>query len=409
MPDTKAINAKVRSLGGHKKWLTQFSRECTTAIQQYKVFRSSDFEIKVDQAWLKIHEQHVKISAIYDELHELNPDESASYTQQETELDKKVDDLSKLIETSKLDVVASVGASAAAANQDSTATVRCKPVTALRPDTLQQDDTPARLRVWKEDYRTYHSESNMDTAGLKAQHGYFKACLSPDLKEKVQNLIDHLPIFSSDADTKTCFSVLDEIFLQVYPLIKRRQEYFELQQHQGQLTSQFLQKLLELSKEADIDKLTADDHLVFRCLQGMSPTQNELKEKILEVQDLNLEQLQKLVNAAESAKSCMNSLMKFGANKSSTGSKKSSASDKTKSKCEICTKNHLTEDCKFDANVTCHNCKETGHVTPACPKPKATNKVKSEETGSDDKVLRASGVRLYRASPASLYKPGDPT
>ena len=128
---------------------------------------------------------------------------------------------------------------------------------------------------------------------LTYKTGYFLACLSSELKAKVRSQIENLPVFSDDADTDTCFSVLEEVFIKTFPLVKRRQQYFEYTQHSGQLTSQFVEKLLELSKEADIHKLTADDHLVFRCLQGMSASQKELKEKILEVQDLDLDKLKK--------------------------------------------------------------------------------------------------------------------
>ena len=378
------LSSKVRSLGQHKKWLNQRLTETTTALEEFKVYRTSDMRERLDKAWDKVDDQQVKIKLIYDELHVLNPTEADTYNKQEEDCNKKVDELVELIAKTKLDIAKDVGTPVPGTGLGAGG-VKCKPVVALKPETLQLDDVPAKLRVFKADFQTYYTESSMDRSGLPAQHGYFLACLSSELKAKVRSQIENLPVFSDDADTDTCFSVLEEVFIKTFPLVKRRQQYFEYTQHSGQLTSQFLEKLLELSKEADIHKLTADDHLVFRCLQGMSASQKELKEKILEVQDLDLDKLKKVVNAAESAKSCMESLNPtLGANKSSSRNKKNFKKDSDrKLKCDVCNRGHLTKDCKHGTDVECFKCHEKGHISPACPK-KSAKPAKSDKSDDDD-------------------------
>ena len=47
------------------------------------------------------------------------------------------------------------------------------------------------------------------------------------------------PSFSNDTSFKSCFSILDEIWLQEYPLFNRRLTYFRIQQPQGERFSDF--------------------------------------------------------------------------------------------------------------------------------------------------------------------------
>ena len=104
--DTKEIKKKTRSLNGHKLQLTNHSRDCAGKIVQYKADKTLEVSDRIDQAWQKVLDQQVKIREIFDELHVLDEEQEASYTQQEEELNGQVDTLGKSIEAAKIEVAA---------------------------------------------------------------------------------------------------------------------------------------------------------------------------------------------------------------------------------------------------------------------------------------------------------------
>ena len=415
MSAQKKIEEVNRSLNAQKGHLTRAIKKAETLIDIFKNQTTKETEDKLEAESVTVQDHLVKIIELFEKLHELNTDtdQAGELVTKQAEQETRVDELLDKINEAQVNAAKKAGTPVTSVSSQETAT-KCKVVTALKPELLQLDDSPAKLRVWKQDFKTYFNESNMTRSSQEAQHAYFLACLSSTLKDKVRNLIDYLPVFSADTTTKTCFTVLDEISLQVFPLVKRRQQYFELKQHAGQKTSEYLEKLLVLSREAEIEKLTADDHMVFRCLQGMNSSQNELKQKILEVQNLTLEVLKQKVNAQEAAQSCLESLnpSQFSANKGlANGANKNQP--KQQIKCDRCNRNHLKKDCTLPTDIICHNCKGKGHISPACRNPKtqsgndngAGQTSKEDESEEDpEPPKKVQGVRLKGARQLTVMR-----
>ena len=415
MSAQKKIEEVNRSLNAQKGHLTRAIKRAEALIDIFKNQTTKETEDELKAESVTVQDHLVKIIELFEKLHELNTDtdQAGELVTKQAEQETRVDELLDKINEAQVNAAKKAGTPVTSVSSQETAT-KCKVVTALKPELLQLDDSPAKLRVWKQDFKTYFNESNMTRSSQEAQHAYFLACLSTTLKDKVRNLIDYLPVFSADTTAKTCFTVLDEISLQVFPLVKRRQQYFELKQHAGQKTSEYLEKLLVLSREAEIEKLTADDHMVFRCLQGMNSSQNELKQKILEVQNLTLEILKQKVNAQEAAQSCLESLnpSQFSANKGlANGANKNQP--KQQNKCDRCNRNHLKKDCTLPTDIICHNCKGKGHISPACRDLKtqsdndkgagpASKEDESEEDPESPKKVQ--GVRLKGARQLTVMR-----
>ena len=75
-------------------------------------------------------------------------------------------------------------AQAAQANQGGVPKVKAK--TELKPEILNEEFSPAEFSMWKEQYLLYHSASNFDQLSLAEQRGYLFACMSKELKIRLQ-------------------------------------------------------------------------------------------------------------------------------------------------------------------------------------------------------------------------------
>ena len=416
MTKSKEVRAKLTSLRGHKSHFNQNMKQAEGALSIYKSLRTEDQRARIKEFSDKFEDQQFKIQAIYAELIQLDPDDADTYEKQHDEIDARALSFSDRILEAEREIATSFGTpTSGAANNQGGGQSKCKVISDLKPKPLLEvDDPPARLRIWKADFKFYYQESHMESTSLSSQQGYFLACLSNGLKEKIRNDIENLPIFSDDATTRTCFSVLDEMSLLTFPLIKRRQQYFDEKQHAGQKTSEFLERIVVLAKEADIEKLSAEDHLVFRCLQGMNSCNDELKRKILEVEELNLDKLKKTVNNFEAAKSCLDSLnpaAKYSANQGTQKGKGQRNNTNQGQKCDRCGRDHKLSQCTYPADIKCNNCGDKGHIAAACPKsekskpppqPPAPQQEGGESSEDDDNpkkvpVARLKGVRRVSA------------
>ena len=407
---------KTESAKSFKGWITRYLNRAEASLDSYESFKSTQFNEEVKQELAKADEEIKKLQNVYFECMTIKPEEIDNLNQSMKKYEDRYNDLDTKYCDAKKKIAKGISGSRSGTSPTSTSvngTGRCKPNMALKPECLDIGDTPAKLRTWKEDFKSYFTSSEMDKATLTEQQAYFRACLSIEMKEKVRHKMEDLPIFSDKKGEETCFSLLDGIYMQVYPLVKRRQHYFELMQQAGQKTSDFLDKLTELSKEADIDKLTPTDNLVFRCIQGMHSNKNELKEKILEVEKLDLETLKKRIHAEESAKSCLDSLSpKYAASKSAAN-----PAGKPQVKCHICTGPHFKRECKYPHDVKCHQCSGRGHVRAACPKKsqgeksrssygqKGQNQFAEEATENSEETASTMGVRV-RSCRVEAYTAG---
>lgn len=368
---------KKNSLRAEKGHMTRHLKEAEGVLDSLMQYKSSLWQEKVDKIWDKIEARLEVIQKLCEELQELDPTqatEANNYAKQLEDVDKKVMAMAESIAKTRKDLAKMVNTSAHS-NQEDGNNEGCRPNKELKPtEELQLQDNPVKVRRWKEEFKGYYTASNMHKAKLQVQHSYFLKCLAQGLRDKVSKKIENLPIYSSDGGVDTCYTVIDSVFLQEYPLVKRRQEFFELTQ-QGQKTSEFVDKLEELMQEADIEKLKPRDHIVFRTLQGM--TDKDLKEKLLEQDNLDFDKMKKVIAAAESAKSC---LVDFGKKSSSYGAykgaapssyKKNTDQEGSQKNCSICNRGHKGT-CRFPADIICKRCDKKGHIVAACPEPAKT-------------------------------------
>ena len=111
----------------------------------------------------------------------------------------------------------------------------------LKPETLTTENTPQELRVWIEQFQSYHATSGFDRLEVKSQQAYFKQCLGNSLRFRLERKInDRTPIFGA---LDSCEAVLKEEFLSRYPLFNRRLTFFRSEQASGQSMSDYVIQL----------------------------------------------------------------------------------------------------------------------------------------------------------------------
>ena len=150
----------------------------------------------------------------------------------------------------------------------------------LKPDTLLETFTPAEFNMWKEQYLLYHQASNFNILSLAEQRGYLYSCMSKELRVRLQSKITgDLPVTEDNG----CMTQLTSLFLEIYPLYSRRQDWFKLMQKENQLASLADQELRRLTDDADITTLQGDEMYMFRLMSMI--TDRKLQHELLKLED----------------------------------------------------------------------------------------------------------------------------
>ena len=153
--DKKEIATRVRSLGAHRRWLNQYASDYTVKITLYKNLKTKEASDEAFQIREKIMEQQEKMLDILQELCELDEEQAATYTKQESEVEKQVEALRTLMEAAtkevNADLRANVGATSPASGMTGPPPVRKLEVrlTEFRRDAAEQwfEETERALRV----------------------------------------------------------------------------------------------------------------------------------------------------------------------------------------------------------------------------------------------------------------------
>ena len=168
----------------------------------------------------------------------------------------------------------------------------------LKPETLTTENTPQELRVWIEQFQSYHATSGFDRLEVKSQQAYFKQCLDNSLRFRLERKInDRKPIFGA---LDSCEAVLKEEFLSRYPLFNRRLTFFRSEQASGQSMSDYVIQLRQAFDEADIISLAHEDLLLFKYLCGC--TDKELRKELLQIKDPNVKSVEDFILTWEVSK-----------------------------------------------------------------------------------------------------------
>ena len=156
----------------------------------------------------------------------------------------------------------------------------------------------------------------------------------------------------------------------------RRYRFFTYERKGNQTYTDFYAKLQELASAANLENLELNDYLCFRVIAGINDPKSVDKILSIPAQDFNLEEVNRVATACETARNYSSLQSKNVSNKvfdkKTSNSKPSGSYDKLKAlkqqgKCVRCGKNAHSkgETCPHRTTV-CHKCGIKGHISKAC-------------------------------------------
>ena len=248
---------------------------------------------------------------------------------------------------------------------------RPKVCEALRPSKLSLDNTPTELRNWKARYQAYHGTSNLDAYDRTEQHMFLFAVLDSDMENRIREHDQYDPRIEVFGDADSVMSLIEEVFMQRYPLFNRRLEFFRVAQRAGQEFSAFALELKQKGDEADLHRLDIDSLHVFRYITGV--TDQRLRDKFFRMVNPQLEDLKRTVRAYEAGKQAQEAMSPDKARAAFVRGGKQQRPKlvipaQFKGKCLRCGKtDHERSACpKKWADVTCGSCSKQGHHKSVC-------------------------------------------
>ena len=95
---------------------------------------------------------------------------------------------------------------------------------------------------------------------LSQQQAYLCNCLDTVLRARIdREALSTTPVYSPIVGLYTCISILDNVFLESYPIHVRRKLFFDARQKEGQSALEFREELLSLLEEVDGANIGCDD------------------------------------------------------------------------------------------------------------------------------------------------------
>ena len=219
-----------------------------------------------------------------------------------------------------------------------------KPNTSLKPEALTFDNTPTELDHWKTQFEGYYNTSRFSNLGQTEQEAYLISCLNSDVAAVLQSwketdrtkhnyVIEKRTV--AGIEIPSMLDLLDRMWLDRYPLFRRRHEYFTME-FQGSLRDlpKFLAKLEKAFRVAKVSELTADKLNAYRALSAIKD--EELRRLCWREEDLSWDRLRSLAYQR----------VKEVENKNHGKSVREKANATKEWKCYVCQKpGHMAKNC----------------------------------------------------------------
>ena len=247
-----------------------------------------------------------------------------------------------------------------------------KPIESLRPQKLQFEDNMAQFRRWKLRFKAYHDSSNLRMLTLTAQQAFLIACVDNDIADRITSTASETTEIFPNESEDNCYEILEQLFRERIPLLLRRQQFLSYKQSEGQNGLKFREELRNLADEADIAEMMPEDMLCVMYVRGVRS--NELRERLLEVQEPSLARFNRIVDSFDQAKSQMAEIRRHQPATASASYKQQSQRQGRPTKpssnnIRLPPNNQEESNRKKWLNGKCFRCGSAKHSLPKCPVP----------------------------------------
>ena len=384
--------ATLRANKGH---LTRAIRRADDVQQRAENSPHANIVSEIDDVVRLLDNRLASIAENYSAVVELDPSNVESYIREQD-----AEEARHLLSKSKLLTVLGALQGRPAPAAAPAATALLTPTNeVLKPFTLTKDHSPSELRLWIEKLQTYCEASRMGDKPHNERIAYVSQCLSPYLYEKIRGSITGAtPVLpGADPNLASVVSLIREEFASRYPLFTRRLEFFDSRQPgQPSALSDCYVELIKLSKEADLERMTPQDIIVFRVIFGM--TDDALRKRFFAEKDLNLKRMEDIIREHEVSQAAMRALRHEGSRATAAavsnprsrqgrqqgqGAAKKMQRLRQQGKCYRCAKSLDSHDegkCPAK-DLSCHNCGKLGHIAPTCFAPKEGRSGRQQDRG----------------------------
>ena len=358
-----------------------------------RINRSEDNRLAIQRAFEKLEQRYEKIQRLNNRILSINPvqDDDAGYKEAfdaaANSYMQRIDNWGKLRIAMIPNPNQQLGAGGIGEGRN------LRPVEALKPSfSLSFENSPTELSTWLSQFKSYFETSRLHTLPLDQQQAFLRQGLAPDVWTVIKQRINiETIVFNNplEPDEESCESLIQEAFQVRYPLIMRRYRFFTYERLGNQTYTDFYAKLQELASAANLENLELNDYLCFRVIAGINDPKSVDKILSIPAQDFNLEEVNRVATACETARNYSSLHSKNVSNKvfdkKNSNPKPLHPQDKLKAlklqgKCVRCGKSaHSKGEVCPHRSTVCHKCGIKGHISPVCaqssPKtgPKATN------------------------------------
>ena len=119
-----------------------------------------------------------------------------------------------------------------------------------KPEKLTHDASTSTFRTWKKQFRAYFESAQLGTLPCSQQQAYLCNCLDSVLRARIDREdTGTTPVYTPIAGLLTCMAILDQTFLEAYPIHVRQKHFFDARQKEGQSAIEFREELLCLLEE----------------------------------------------------------------------------------------------------------------------------------------------------------------
>ena len=278
----------------------------------------------------------------------------------------------------------------------------------LKPFVLTKEHSPLEFNQWASMFRAFYHSSHLERLENIGQIAFFKRFLGPSLTAILETKIDVTsPVFDDETrpGVESCFKILENEFLLNHPIQARRFQFFSLKQEVNESFSNFMARLQLQGKYSNLEKLGIEGLYIYCAIVGLNKENLELKEKLLELKDLTMSEVNRVARSYESAHSAIKKMASNSepvvVNRHRNKRFDSDEHDKKfikgrtpqerrqwlrkKGLCRNCGHHEKGRSCwAEEAEADCFRCGNTGHLAHLCPEDYESENSSSDETDQEE-------------------------